>query len=113
MVPLACVIPWLCVCRDFSTEVDIALRKWAEDGGRLAQLCTAAAQESVLEVLRSKIEVRGEEGRVANTDHLHQRGLWHIANHSRKHCEHMFLMAPPPPRPSSTNGPSPSPPLQY
>ena len=54
--------PTVCVCRDFSTEVDIALRKWAEDKGRLARLCTAAAQESVLEVLRSKIEVSRGEG---------------------------------------------------
>ena len=54
-----CVCAGVLACRDFSTEVDIALRKWAEDEGRLAQLCTSAAQESVLEVLRSKIEVRG------------------------------------------------------
>ena len=54
--------PQMFVHRDFSTEVDIALRKWAEDEGRLAQLCTAAAQESVLEVLRNKIDVRRGKG---------------------------------------------------
>ena len=69
---LVCWCAGVLACRDFSTEVDIALRKWAEDEGRLAQLCTSAAQESVLEVLRSKIEVRGRgtgEGRGKSRGH--------------------------------------------
>jgi optic atrophy protein 1 len=41
---------------DFSTEVDIALRKWAEDRDKLPALCALAAQEATMEVLTRKIE---------------------------------------------------------
>ena len=66
-IPLICVpllhnvlpvcVCGMCVCRDFSTEVDIALRKWAEDIHKLPSICALAAQETILKVLRTKIEV--------------------------------------------------------
>ena len=87
------------LCRDFSTEVDIALRKWAEDEGRLAQLCTTAAQESVLEVLRSKIEVRGgAQGRGGGTVPVqtHESVCVWSTNNCSPCPPPLVLMTPPP-----------------